>query len=169
MSEQVQHSLLDIGIKELKTLLFDKEERTELLNQQLRIYLAVNAKAQSIAYRHRAEVVITINLHFGVRIAYFDNYGTRMLKALIHDDVIKIAESARKKLHKKHRSIVQEEWKRKYTILESVLKERAKQLERPDRFIDNFYTDRYTSFPLTTVEEREVLKHLGITISICQE
>jgi coproporphyrinogen III oxidase len=169
MSEQVQHSLLDIGIKELKTLLFDKEERTELLNQQLRIYLAVNEKAQAIAYKHRAEVVITINLHFGVRIVYFDNYGTRMLKTLIHDDVIKIAESARKKLHKKYRSIVQEEWKRKYTILESVIGDRSKQLERPDRFIDNFFIDRYTSFPLTTVEERETLAHLGIEVSICQE
>ena len=93
----------------------------------------------------------------------------RLQKQFAETEIIKIAETARHTLQKKYNSIVQEEWKRKYTILESVIGERSKQLERADRFIDNFFIDRYTSFPATTVEERETLSHLGIEISICQE
>jgi len=170
MSEQIQHSLLNIEIKELKTLLFDGEKRSELLNKQLRIYLAVNEKAQTIAYRHKAYAVITIDLHFGARAYYYDYNQARLAKKYASPEIILQTEQVRKDFENKHDSIIQEEWQRKESILSSIIgPRRALKLERPPRVDDYFYNDRYTSFPVTTVEERESLSHLGIEIGIFQE
>ncbi len=191
MSEQsqVQHSsLLTMGNEELKTLLIGEigepylncdgnilypktefTEHEEILNKELSIYLVANVTAKTMYYRHNAYAVVTIDLHHGVREWHFDYKGTLMPKAVVHDDIIAIAESARHILEKKYDSIVQEEWQRKYSILESVIGDRSKQLKTQPNFTENCFRDVYTGIPITTVEEREVLKHLGIEVGIFQE
>jgi len=189
MSEQVQHSLLTLGTEELKTLLIGEvgesyindddneiapqtkfKEYEEILNKELGIYLVANIPAKTMYYRYNAYAVVTIDLHHGARTWYFKFDGTQLDKREATTELVIPSESARHLLQQKYDSVVQEEWNRKETILSSVIgPRRTLKLERPDRFIDNFYIDRYTGLPSTTVEEREVLAHLGLVVSIDQE
>jgi len=191
MLVQDQHSLLNIGIKELKALLFGKKDESksyinddgnlmedkteykdheEILNKELGIYLVANITAKTMYYRRYAHAVVTVDLHFGARTWYFDEIGKPMPKALVHSDVISITESARQTMKKKHDLMIQEEWQRKEGILSGVIgPRRTLKLERPPLITDSFYIDRYTGTPTTTVEEREQLAKLGLIVSIDQE
>jgi hypothetical protein len=189
MSEQVQHSLLNMGNEELKTLLIGEigesytncdgnilypktefKEHEEILNKELRIHLVANITAKTMYYRHSAYAVVTVDLHHGARTWYFKFDGTKLAKRDVTTDIFLQAESARHILQQKYYSIVQEEWNRKEEVLSSIIgPRRALKLERPKRFIDNFYIDRYAGLPTTTVAEREQLKKLGLAIGLLQE
>ncbi len=189
MSEQVQHSLLDIGIKELKTLLIGEigepyincdgnilypetefKEHEEILNQELRIYLVANITAQSMAYKYNAYGVVTIDVLFGARTWYYRYDGSSLDKRDANTEIVKIAETARHALEEKYYFIVQEEWSRKESILSSVLgSRRALKLKRPKHFTHNGFRDIYSGIPTTTVAEREQLKKQGLEIGLFQE
>ena len=194
MSElsQVQHSLLTMGIEELKTLLFGevdennkpyinsdgnlieplpkKKKHIELLNKELRIYLVANAKADTVAYKKNAYGIVHVHLLHGVRTWYYRYDGSKLDKRDANTEIVKIAETARHSLEEKHDFIVQEEWQRKESILSSILgPRRALKLKKPKHFTHNGFRDVYTGIPTTTVAERERLKELGLEIGIFQE
>ncbi len=189
---QVQHSLLTMGIEELKTLLFGevgknnkpyinsdgnlmeplpkKKKHIELLNKELRIYLVANVKADRVAYKKNAYGIVHVHLRHGVSTSYYNYEGKQLLRQDVNTELFKIAETARHTLEEKYYFIVQEEWSRKETILSSVLgPRRALKLKRPKCFTHNGFRDVYTSLPITTVAEREQLKELGLEIGIFQE
>lgn len=169
MSVQDQHFSILLGKEELKSLLFANKKHIVLLNQQLRIYIAVNEKAQRLAYKHNAYAVVTFDLH-GVRTAYFNYNGSRLAKKYAETEIIKQTESARHELDKHFREIESDEWRKKFKVISAVIgTDRAKKLTRPECFMHNWFCDTYTTHPVTTVEDREQLAALGIEVGIFQE